>query len=472
MTLIELQQLVKKGEGLTVEFKKTTAQLTAIFETICAFLNSKGGIVLIGIADDGKIIGQDVSNNTRQEIANHIAKLEPSAQAQIEIEYIDIEKYKTIITISVLPGNHAPYIYDGRPFLRNQSTTTRMSQHRYEQLIRERGQLNHSWEEFIASDCTIANLDENLVWKVINEGVRVDRLPATSLKENLNQVLANLNLIKDGQLINAAMVMFGKNLFPRYAQCQLKMARFKGIDRHEFLDSDLIYGNIFELLNRGEQFYKKHLPVAAKIVGSNFQRIETPLIPFPAIREALLNALCHSDYRDSSGSISLAIYNDRLELINEGKLLPGITLEKIKRGCSKLRNKIIAGVLYKCKYIEAWGRGIKDIINICRQANIPAPKFKTDDLEFKVTFRFPHSITPKITLSNENIKLSALQKEILEILNTTTALSFKEIAAKLPHKLDIRTLRYEISKLRKLSLVISKGTTKNTVWLLNDLTKI
>lgn len=343
-----------------------------------------------------------------------------------------------------------------------------MPQHRYEQLIIERGQLNHSWEEFIATDSTISNLNENLIWKIVNEGVRADRLPATTLREELSQVLDNFNLTKDGQLLNAAMVVFGKKLFPKYAECQLKMARFKGVNRHEFLDSDLVYGNIFELLQRGEQFFKLHLPVAAKIVVGNFQRVEISLLPFSALREALLNALCHNDYSVHGGSISLAIYDDRLELINAGKLLPGITIEKIKRGCSKLRNKIIAGVLYRCKYIEAWGRGIKSIIEACLEANVPPPKFEIDDLEFKIIFKFSHNITPKISMLDKGIKLSPSQKKILEILNNTDALPLKEIAAKLPQMPAERTLRHEMSKLRKLGLVTSKGSTKSTVWLIDN----
>src|SRR3989304_7713424 len=112
-----------KGEGVTVEFKKTTAQLHAIFETVCAFLNNKGGIVLIGITDDGKIIGQDISDRTKQEIANHITKIEPSAQSLIEIEYILKENGKKIIAITVNKGKHSPYVYDGRAFYRNESAT-------------------------------------------------------------------------------------------------------------------------------------------------------------------------------------------------------------------------------------------------------------------------------------------------------------------------------------------------------------
>jgi len=135
-----------------------------------------------------------------------------------------------------------------------------------------------------------------------------------------------------------------------------------------------------------------------------------------------------------------------LELINAGKLLQGITIEKIKRGCSKLRNKIIAGVLYKCKYIEAWSRGIKSIIEACLEANAPPPEFEVDDLEFKIIFKFPHNIIPKISTFDKDSRLPLLQKKILRILNDGDSLPLKDIAIKLPQKIVARKLRYETLK--------------------------
>src|SRR5579872_555152 len=133
MNLQKIKILASRGESETLEFKKSTAQLFAAFETICAFLNGEGGVVLIGVTDDGKIIGQDVSDNTRQAIAHEIAKLEPATY--IDIQYVRLKEGKTVICIIVERGVHAPYVYDGRAFQRNQSTKIRMSQHRYEQLL-------------------------------------------------------------------------------------------------------------------------------------------------------------------------------------------------------------------------------------------------------------------------------------------------------------------------------------------------
>src|SRR3989337_3453417 len=141
MKLEQIKKLVKQGESNTLEFKRSTAQLRAAFETICAFLNGAGGIVLIGVTDKGNIIGQEVSDKTLQEIAHMVSELEPPAQAQITISYVTVAEKNQVIVIKVKAGEHMPYIFDGRPFHRVQSTSPRMSQHRYEQLIVKRGQL-------------------------------------------------------------------------------------------------------------------------------------------------------------------------------------------------------------------------------------------------------------------------------------------------------------------------------------------
>ena len=104
-----LNSLIKRGESHTTEFKKSTAQLRPAFETICAFLNSDGGSVLVGVADDGKIVGQEVTDNTRKEIAREVDKIEPPAQ--INISYETLESNKQVIVITVDPGDHAPYTY-------------------------------------------------------------------------------------------------------------------------------------------------------------------------------------------------------------------------------------------------------------------------------------------------------------------------------------------------------------------------
>lgn len=97
-----IESLLVQGETETVEFKKSTTQLKSAFETLCAFLNNKGGIVIIGVNSSGKINGQDISDNTRQEIAAHTAKIEPAPQ--IDTSYLKLSQQKTLISLQVKKG--------------------------------------------------------------------------------------------------------------------------------------------------------------------------------------------------------------------------------------------------------------------------------------------------------------------------------------------------------------------------------
>lgn len=469
MDIKKIKSLVAQKESEALEFKKTTGQLHAGFETLCAFLNGEGGTILFGVGDDGRISGQDISDSTRQAIANEIHKLEPPAQ--LEINYILIEKNKYVISIQTESGTHAPYSYDGRPFQRHQSVTKKMHQQRYDELIAHRFQHNFSWEELIAKDYTVRDLDRNLILGIVRKAVEIRRMPEEAMRQSVSKILASLKLTVDGYLKTAAVALFAKNTFPTYPQCQLKMARFKGVDRHEFLDSDLVYGNTFDLLEKGMLFVRKHLPLAGKIEPGKLERVETLLIPFDAVREALINSLCHSDFSHRSGSIGLAIYDDRMEIFNNGGLRNGVTLEKIKKGFSSPRNSLIADIFYRANLIEKWGRGIPGIIGSCKVAHDPEPEFYIDNAEFKIIFKFPKNLqfsqpSQSYIEGDTERKLTNRQKEIIRILSLTKETKTRQIIELLKESVTERTLQRELATLKKLKIAEKHGHAKTAVWFL------
>lgn len=468
VTLDELKKIVE-NESIEMEFKSTTGEIKAACQTLCAFLNYQGGFVFIGVKNDGRLVGQMVTDNTRLEIANELEKIEPSVR--VKVDYVPITDDKQIICLQVAEGLHMPYVYDGKPYERIESSTRKMSQTRYNQLLSHQRQVNHSWERFDAEKYTVDDLDHNLVLGIIRKSVEKERLSEIAMREDIPTVLEKLELIENGRVKNAAVALFGKKFLPNYPQCHLKMARFKGTDRHEFMDNEFVYGNIFELIEQSSLFVKRHLPIAAKIVPGKLERVETPLIPLDAIREAMINAFCHRDYSVYGGSVKLAIYEDRMEVLNNGGLLPGVTLEKIKSGYSKLRNPLIGDILFRCDYIEGWGRGIKEIFGECIKAGDPEPEFKCDEYDFQVTFRFPVSIKPGVVLIDEYDKrfgkLTDRQMEVFKALTQLEEAKVSEIQEKLPESVSERILRYDLGVLKKLGLIDSKGVTKNTTWFVN-----
>jgi len=476
INLNTIENFISQGESEVLEFKKSTTQIKPIFETLCGFLNGDGGTVVIGVSSSGNIIGQDVTDNTKQEVAQHIAKIEPATQ--FNISYLKISQGKQLIVIRTRKSDYRPHVYNGRAYQRSQSSTSRMSQHRYEQLLVERGQLNYAWDDQDASNYSINDLDEERILAAIHHGIIKKRLPASTIKKNLNQVLEQLHLSENGVLKNAAIVLFGKDTLANYLQCELRMARFKDITRHEFLDGDIIHGSLFYLLDEGEIFAKRHISVAAKITAESFRRVETPEMPYGVIREALLNALCHRDYIMRGGSVGLAFYTNRIEVLNSGGLQTGMTIEQIKKGHSNPRNKRIAFALHRCGYIEHWGRGIEEMIQGCISAGLPEPTFESTPMEFKIIFPLMHRIIEEKTFNERFIKekkrrfnkaranLTERQQEIINVFlaQNNNPLRLKELQELLENRYSERTLRRELSTLKEKQLLETMGHTNKAVW--------
>jgi len=464
LNMNSLEKLVKQGESHTLEFKKTTGQLSAAFETVCAFLNEEGGTILIGVTNKGQIIGQNVADSTRQELARELNKIEHSAQAEIHIQYISIKENKHVIAIHVIAGNHVPYTYDGRAFYRNQSTTSKMSQHHYEQLLVKRGQLNHSWEEFLAVGYDIDSLDPNEIRRTIQDGVNVNRLPPEAVRDTIEDALVRLKLLDQGKVTNAAVVLFAKEVFPAYAQCMLKMGRFMGTSiTGNFMDNQQVYGNIFKMLTEADHFMRRHLPIASFFQPNQFERIDKPALPVMAVREAMINAVCHRDYSVRIASMSLAIFDDRLEIWNNGILPPQLKLADLKKTHGSFpRNKLIANVLYTRKFFEKWGSGTNKMIADCQENNLPEPQFSELSHGVAVTFRFREPIGATST-SDKPLELTSRQKEILKLLEQS-AYNGMQLSKKLKNSPAIRMVQMDLTKLEKAGLVQREGKARMLVW--------
>lgn len=468
MQLDQIKALVSQGESNVLEFKKSTSALHAAFETACAFLNAEGGTVLIGVADNGKIIGQPVSDKTRREIAAEMSRFEPAAQLAINISYVPVANEAQVIVIKAQVGEHPPYAYDGRPFYRSQSTTRRMPQHLYEQLIIKRGQQNHSWGDMVATDYNLDDLDQEEIYKTVADGIRENRIPASAQSENATQILQRLDLMVESQLKQAAVVLYAKQEKLKYVQCMIKLARFKGTNKlGDFIDNQQIYGSAFRLLKEADAFLRRHLPIASFFKPDQFQRIDKPALPVMAVREALINALCHRDYADRSTDISVAIFDDRVEIWNSGSLPPKITVKDLKYAHdSVLRNKLIANAFYVRGYIEKWGTGTNKIIDLCKADGLPTPQFieRTGGLAVILKFAAPIGATAKKTKMQAKIELTTRQAALVAIIKKHGTVSLQQIISELDSPPSLRMVKKELQHLKGNGFVALKGAARNSLW--------
>jgi len=176
-------------------------------------------------------------------------------------------------------------------------------------------------------------------------------------------------------------------------------------------------------------------------------------------QEALINALCHRDYASPGGSITLTIYDDRLEIINTGLLPEGITLsELIELHTSHPRNPIITNVFYRRGLIEAMGMGIQQIMKVCADVKMKPPEFLEQAGTFIIRL-WSRAYKPEVNYSD----LSSRHKEILLLLKTET-LSPGEILPQLTGEITDRTLRRDLQFLKERGYIDVKGSTWKAKW--------
>ncbi|MFC1629560.1 ATP-binding protein [Gemmatimonadota bacterium] len=460
MKFTECVQLIYDGESETVEFKKSTGSLKRASEVLCSFLNTSGGTVFIGVTPEGDPVGQDISDKTQREIAGILKKFEPPAPVELNIIDLQDSPRKIIALSAPPPGDTVPFTFDGRAYHRVGSTTSVMPMEQYESLLLDRMHSRHRWENRPASGITINELSQDEIIRTVRVGMETGRMSETDTSD-LNDVLRRLGLYRDPELLNAAVVLFGTDFLPDYPQCQLRMARFKGTDKTSFVDSQQLHGNGFKVLEEAMLFLRRHLPVAGRILPGLFEREDEPLFPLAALREAVVNAVCHRDYSKPGGAVSLAIFDDRLEIWNDGILPSGLTIEDLKQNhTSQPRNPLIAGVFYRRGYIELWGRGTQKIVELCVQAGHPEPEFIEQAGSFGVRFVPSEYITPH-RVSHD---LTDRQRDILHILSQAHELPFREIRAKLSDPPSDRTIRMDLDLLRQLGLITSQGHGRGAVW--------
>ncbi|MBA3943643.1 MAG: putative DNA binding domain-containing protein [Herpetosiphonaceae bacterium] len=464
MNLQALTSLVAQGESDHLELKKSTGQRSDATKTVCAMLNGLGGFVLFGVADDGMILGQQVAAGTLDDISHEMSLIEPPAFPDIEL--VVLENGRSVIGLRV-PGGGGPYTYQGRPYMRIGTTTRPMPRERYERLLLERMHASQRWENQPAPNIAIDDLDHVELVRTIEEAIRRGRLedPAT---RDPRELLLGLNLIHEEHLLNAAVVLFGKSerLLPNYPQCILRMARFRGRDKTEFIDNRVEVGHAFDLLVRAQRFFREHLPIAGRIVPNLFERVDDPLYPPAALREALANALCHRDYSVGGGAISIGIYDDRLEISSTGTLPFGLTPEDLGQPHqSRPWNPLVAHVFHRRGIIESWGRGTLKIIELTEQAGLARPEFEVSSGEMLVRFRPTTYVAPM----RINHDLSSLQRELLEILASTRLATLADIRAVLQATAADRTIQENLGLLRHLGMVESIGRGRGARWFLKGI---
>lgn len=458
MTIKDIETLIHNDETREIELKKTTGELKDGMKSACAFLNTDGGWLIFGVTPTTlRIVGQDVTESTRREIALALTHLEPALD--IEVEYIDVPnsdgKQLIVMRFDKWVWGMEPYTYHKCPYYRVESVTKEMPRDMFVERLKAARPLDFAWDEQIAQGITINDLDEERIRNAVRLGIAGGRINASAEGATVETLLGKLKLLNDGKPTNAAVMLFGKNT-DDYPQLLMRMACFKGNDKNEFLDNNRQYGNFFDLLDAGTAFCFRNLRLSGKIVG--MRREEQLEIPAEALREALINALCHRDYSNPRASVSLAIYSDRVEIVNPGRFPAQLTPENIKRQHDSYPYNIkIAQVLYQTTYLENWGSGVMRMMDLCKAQHMANPDYQLGENTVTIIFRRRND-----SQNDSQKSLNERQKKIVMLMRNDQHISVSSIAVKL--SLSAPTVYREIKKINTVSELYWDGSSKTGHW--------
>ncbi|OGF48177.1 MAG: transcriptional regulator [Candidatus Firestonebacteria bacterium RIFOXYC2_FULL_39_67] len=361
-------------ESEVLEFKKSTSELKEAVISIVSILNKhQKGELYFGVKNDGEIVGQTIGASTLRDISQAISNhIEPKIYPSINL--VNIES-KSCIKIE-FQGEDIPYHAYGRVYIRVADEDKQLSPHEIRKVIIRKHNDNYKWESDL-SDYDVKMVSVKDVKSFINKAKSAKRINFGFSQVKI--VLNKLDLIRNNKLLKAVEPLFCNN-----NSFEVQVAVFAGTDKITFLDIDKITGNLFDILEKSEAYIREHINWGVKF--GKLEREEIPEIPIKAIREALVNSLCHRDYAVPKGN-EVAVFKNRIEIYNPGEFPKEVSPEDFITGKERsiLRNPLIAEVFYKAKEIEKWGSGLKRINDECKAANVKV-EFKILKTGFMVVF--------------------------------------------------------------------------------------
>ena len=373
-------------ESKELELKSTITN--TFLKTVSAFSNYNSGKIIFGVDDSGKIIGLENIEELCLDLEN---KINDNISPKPDFKFIKDTK-KNIITLIVEEGFNKPYLYKGKAYKRNDTSTVEVDRIELNRLTLLG--LNQYYEELKARK-------QNLEFKVLTK-----------------DVLKTLNLYDDKIGYNNAAELFAdNNTFSGTDIAKFGKNIDEILDRNLFINMSIIsqFKKTLEVFNR---YYKYE-----QILGS--ERIEKELIPEKAFRETIANALIHRTW-DVNSNIRISMYEDKIEVSSPGGLPSGISKKEYLNGqISQLRNPILANIFFRLKYIEMFGTGIRRINESYK------------DYAVKPTFEiFENSIKITLPITKTELFLTTDEKIIMDILEKGNILSSSEILEKVEFKKD------------------------------------
>jgi len=448
-------QLLKEGESETVEFKPSLSQMSEIMESICAFSNTKGGTILIGVSDKGELIGVDIGRRTIENLVNRIKQnTDPMVYPSIRVEKID---EKEVIVMDVEKSKQKPVLAFGRAYRRVGKTNQKLRYEEIRNLVLETSKVY--WDERVCEDASLEDIEEGKVEWFLRTRFTKRKVAAPS-QMKLEEVLMNLGgakrINREVKPTYAGILFFCR--YPqRFIPLRILCARFRGVEvSRTTIDSLDCSGTLVKIMEQTEEFIRRNMRLFGFRTPFSFRRIDKLEYPIEALREAVLNALVHRDY-ESPSDIRVFVFDDRIEIMNPGSFPHGTTPEN---PLHIPRNPILCQLMRDIGYIEKYGTGIYFMKDLCNDWGIPEPEFRISDVETKVIFKSGGKAVVISEIEKLGVELNDRQRRGLKYAFIEEFISnqiYREI-----NKVSDETSRRELSQLVEKGLLKIKGKGRST----------
>lgn len=398
-------------ETETVELKSIV--MDDIKKEIIAFANCDGGTIYVGVADDGTVLGIENAGKCALQISNMVRDaVKPDVTIFIHYETLECDG-KAVVAVNIQRGTNRPY-YLAKKGLRPEGVYVRQG---YSSVPATDTAIRQMIKE------TDGDSFENM--RSINQALTFEATKKEFEKRNVvfgQPQMQTLKIVSaDGIYTNLGLLLS--------EQCPhtIKAAVFEGINQNVFKDRREFSGSLMQQLNDVYDYIDFHNQTHATF--RKLLRIDTRDYPEVAVREALLNTLVHRDYSFRASTL-ISIYDDRIEFVSIGGLLPGLELDDLMMGVSVCRNPHLANVFYRLQLIEAYGTGMKKIMGAYANALVQ-PKIKTTNNAFKIIL--PNvNFTPKAAEVHKDFEkaadlaLDSNEEKVLQFLREHLMITRKE----------------------------------------------
>jgi len=399
------------SESATIELKREYT--TDINKAVIAFANTNGGILYIGVDNDGSVVGVPNADAEMLKTSNSIRDtIKPDVTMFVDYQQEFING-KTAIKVIVQKGTSCPYYIASkgiRPegvFVRQGVSTVPATETAILRMIRETDGEKYEDVRSLNQELTFSEAAKEFKTQKVSFGTSQQK---TLGLINANGIYTNLALLLSDQCVHS-----------------VKLAVFEGTTKAVFKDRREFTGSLLRQLSDVYEFIDRYNRNRSEING--LYRIDKRDYPPETVREVLLNALVHRDYSFSDSTL-ISIFDDRIEFTSIGGLVRGITFDDMMLGISVARNRNLANVFYRLTLVEAYGVGIPNIM-LSYEGCAAKPRIEVSDNAFKITLPNVNEITPKAFLSKNEIVVMALlkDKEFIIRKDVESALSISQTMA-------------------------------------------